>query len=103
MEIAIAPAKTEFCFLALSFGKRHLAHHALVPTDTHPPDLRDRRIAVDDVPALGRLAGHALVTAAAGGGGAEHIYIYIYMYIYIYIYIYIYALATATARIPSCR
>ena len=63
--VAIAPAKTEFYFLALSFGKLYFAHHALVPTDTHLPDLRDRRITVDDVPALGRLAGHALATATA--------------------------------------
>jgi hypothetical protein len=65
VEIAIAPAKTEFYFLALSFGKLYFAHHALVPTDDHLPDPRDRRVTVDDVPALGRLAAHALAVATA--------------------------------------
>eukprot|EP00291_Cryptomonas_curvata_P000416 CAMPEP_0172195610 /NCGR_PEP_ID=MMETSP1050-20130122/26312_1 /TAXON_ID=233186 /ORGANISM="Cryptomonas curvata, Strain CCAP979/52" /LENGTH=332 /DNA_ID=CAMNT_0012871709 /DNA_START=1014 /DNA_END=2009 /DNA_ORIENTATION=- len=65
VEVTISPVKNEYLLLARSFGKRYYAHPHLIPTDTHLPDLRDRRVTVDRVPDLGRLCATALARADA--------------------------------------
>ena len=60
VEITISAAKTEFYFLALSFGRLYFEHASSAPMDEHLPDLRDRRVNVSDLPALGRLAARAV-------------------------------------------
>jgi hypothetical protein len=60
VEITISEVKTEFYFLAHSFGKIYFEHSSSVPMDEHLPDLRDRRINVSDIPGLSRLAARAV-------------------------------------------
>ena len=60
VEISISNAKTEFFFVAQSFGKLYFEHASLFPIDEHIPDLRDRRINVSNVPELGNLVARAV-------------------------------------------
>lgn len=60
VEITISSSKTEFYFLAHSFGKLYFEHTSSVPIDEHLPDLRDRRVNVSDIPGLSRLAARAI-------------------------------------------
>jgi hypothetical protein len=64
VEISISKSKTEYYFLALSFGKLYYEHSQLIPTDTHLSDLRDRSVTVGNVTSLGMLCKDALSTAA---------------------------------------
>ena len=63
VEISISKMKTEYFFLALSYGKLYYEHSDLIPTDTHLNDLRDRKVTVGNISKLAKTCSDALEVA----------------------------------------
>jgi hypothetical protein len=64
VEVTISEHKTEYFFLALSYGKLYFEHSDLIPTDTHLNDIRERKVTVSNISGLGKTCSYALDIAA---------------------------------------